>query len=121
MEQKKEAKKVCSKCGKEYVNHYDGDVSFIMEAENVCFTCAFWIWQHRVDQEGKRKYAIINGKHYVLDPHTDRNWPVGSCGRVYTIRFHNGETVVCDNLWHQGEIPEHFRDIMPDNAEFVTD
>ena len=111
----------CTRCGQAYSNDYTGEVANIMETQHVCFFCAFWIWQHRLDEEGGRKFAIINGKHYVLAPHTDINWPVGFCRQKFTIRFFSGEEVVCDNLWHQGEIPEHFRDIMPDNAEFVED
>lgn len=114
-----ENKGFCKICNKEYQNHYAGEIALIMEGRGVCFDCAFWIWQHSLDLKGNRDFAIINGAHYVLCPHTDINWPVGSCGRKYRVRFFDGRVVDCDNLWHQGQIPEHFRDIMPDNAEFV--
>ena len=111
--------KKCTMCGKEHTNHYDGEISDIMNERGVCFHCAFWIWQHSVDEQGKRDFAIIDGHHYVLEPHTDIAWPVGMGGAEHRIRFNDGREVVCDNLWHQGEIPEHFRDVMPDNAVFV--
>ena len=114
-----EEKYICRVCGKESQNTYSGDISLIMKEFGCCFTCAFWIWQHRLDQEGNRVWAIIDGKHYVLCPHTDANWPVGMGGQRFTILFNDGRVVECDNLWHQGQIPEHFRDVMQDNARFI--
>lgn len=109
----------CAKCGKEAVNHYVGEIAMIMDEEGLCFECAYWVWQHRLDYSGKRKFAIVDGYHYVLAPHTDTNWLVGSCGQKYHFLFNNGEELVCDNVWHQGQVPEHFRDIMPDNATLI--
>lgn len=107
----------CTRCGKEYTNHYSMEVGTIMQEKNVCFECAFWIWQHDLDKAGNREFAIIDGAHYVLCPST--TGIKGNCGRKYTIRFKDGRTVECDNLWHQGIIPERFREQMPDNAEFI--
>ncbi len=46
----------------------------------------------------------------------------GFGGREFRIRFYDGRTdVVTRNLWHQGIIPEHYRALLPDNAEWVTE
>lgn len=110
----------CKLCGESYSLNYGGEIGRVMVEEGVCYHCAFWIWQHRLDVNGDRDFAIINGSHYVLEPHTDIPWPVGMCGRKHVIRFKDGRVVVCDNLWHQGTIPEHLREMMPDNAEFLS-
>lgn len=110
----------CAICGKEdnHENYCIDSITDIMRHKRVCFECAFWIWQNQMDKEG-RDFAIIKNRHYVLKPHTENIHFAGMCGGKYRIRFHDGREVICDNLWHQGEIPERFRDIMPDNAEFI--
>jgi hypothetical protein len=40
-------------------------------------------------------------------------------GARSTIRFRDGRSVVTHNLWCQGEVPAHFREALPDNAEFI--
>jgi len=62
--------------------------------------------------------AIIDGSHYVLKPHAE-GYPSGLCGATNLIKFNDGHEVACDNLWFQGEIPDCWKDRMPDNAKFV--
>jgi len=45
---------------------------------------------------------------------------LGCAGRRFWIRFFDGRTITTNNLWCQGEIPEEFREELPDNAEFYT-
>ena len=95
-----------------------------IEEKQMCFNCLHWAEQYYLDctDRGEHGYAIINGIHYVLRPHTDINWMRGMCGDKMRIRFFDGYETICDNLWCQGEIPSgHWRDLMPDNAKFVAE
>jgi len=116
----------CTMCGKtDNLDRWSLDrIREIMEEQHVCFKCANWLWQHELDQTDPSRagrFAVIDGKHYVLAPHTDLNWPRGMAGAKFKIRFNDGREVVCDNLWHQGTVPERFRHLFPDNAEFVRE
>ena len=111
----------CVICGKEedperWTNGKD------LLKHRLCQSCKHWHEQDELDknERGKHGYAIIGGTHYVLCPHTDAQIFRGFGGRKFTIRFNDGYETVCDNLWCQGEVPEgHWRELMPDNAEFV--
>lgn len=55
-------KQVCNQC------HYDYDVEefnpceikSIMEEEHLCFKCAFWKWQLKLDKEVRPKENVIH-------------------------------------------------------------
>ena len=93
-----------------------------LEHNCLCQNCNHWHTQHDMDQNvrGKYGYAIINGNHYVLRPSTNSNFK-GFSGHQFKIQFDDGHITECDNLWFQSEIPEgHWRELMPDNAKFLT-
>lgn len=92
----------CVHCG--YVEAGDG------AAIHVCFTCGFWLNQVLNDRD---RAFVISGIHY-------RAGKGGFGGHVFTVRRHTGETYTGE-LWSQGIIPEHMRDRLPDNAEFVSE
>lgn len=110
----------CSLCGKtDNPSRFIEDFASLMQEKHLCFQCALWT-QH-LERDKSRDFAIIEGHHYVLAPHSNGNsFTTGFGGHKFRIRFHDGREVTCDNLWHQGIIPENFRDRMPDNAEFIT-
>jgi len=44
----------------------------------------------------------------------------GYGGRKFIIEFFDERpTITTHNLWHQGEIPPHFRDRLQDEANFI--
>ena len=105
----------CKLCGAEespyeYINANE------MYERQLCFECNFWT--NIIEQDKQRKkytWAIINGAHYMLEPHTDSYFK-GFGGAKTRITFFDGTVKECDNLWCQGDISKHFRDKMPDNA-----
>jgi len=44
---------------------------------------------------------------------------LGCSGKEMKIQIASGEIISTNNLWHQGKIPEHFRNILSNNAKFV--
>lgn len=67
--------------------------------------------------------ARIEGRHYIIGPKGAPSYMKGFDGRPFAIRFtggpHAGKVIHTDNLWYQGEIPEEYRSLLPDNAEFA--
>lgn len=43
---------------------------------------------------------------------------IGFGGRMMEAIKNSGEKVISNDWWHQGDVPECFRDIMPDNAKW---
>ena len=118
------SKIICKICGaEEESNSWIPNTKEKVEKEQMCFSCLHWAKQHHLDltERGEHGWAVINGKHYILGPHMDF-WPRGFGGAKVKIKFFDGYETECDNLWCQGDIPSgHWRDLMPDNAEFVTE
>ena len=86
-------------------------------AVNYCFDCWFWLKKTCLKPADEARKAIIDGKHYMIggEGYLFR----GNGGREFHILFHDGREVRTMNLWEQGEIPEEFRSLLPDNAKFV--
>ena len=111
----------CCICGKqEDPNNWVEDCGKKLVKHQMCFECNHWREQHELDHtvRGEHGYAIVNGCHYVLAPHSDSVFQ-GFGGSEVEVEFFDGTTVKCDNLWHQGDITEahpHWRELMKDNA-----
>lgn len=111
----------CVICGTEENTErwINGDV---LETFQMCQSCNHWREQNELDktERGEHRYAIINGVHYVLQPHSVAEVFRGFGGRKFNIKFNDGYETMCDNLWCQGTIPEgYWRDMMPDNAIYM--
>lgn len=111
----------CVECGEQDEAGYMEPIKSSMVNRSLCFYCLFWTEYaesyHQPDQ------VVVNGKHYVIGDEQqagNRRWR-GFGGSPFNIRFFNGRMVRSTNLWHQGDIPERFKERMPNNAEFVKD
>lgn len=117
------AKIICKYCGQiEDTDHWIPETKETLERDECCFTCHHWKLQNELDktERGEHGYAIFNGTHYVLCPHTDAEIFRGFGGHKFTFKFNDGCEVICDNVWCQGEIPDgYWRDIMPDNVSWI--
>lgn len=80
----------------------------------VCRECDFWLEQWR---DGNSGVARIKGAHYRIGVEHSNFKAQG--GRKFTIEFFDGREVVTTNLWHQGQIPPRFRNLLPNNATFI--
>lgn len=109
----------CVECGK-----LDNAANFLkskadaMVARSLCFTCLFWteILEGLTNEPTAFR---AKGQHWQIG---DENAPRGSsyrgCGGApFLVTFTDGRPPRrTTNLWHQGDIPERFRERMPDNA-----
>lgn len=90
----------------------------IMEKENVCFHCAFWLEKIALTNENT---VIVNGERYTIGEENPDLYFKGFGGAEFNIEFFDGRKVVSHNMWYQGKIPEMFRKYpeLQDNARFV--
>lgn len=122
--------KMCPKCGtitpvlldpKEYNKC---DIRDIMEEEGWCFSCAFWENLYRKNKDNPN-WVIIEGHSWILKPRKEDDKPRspfwGLGGTRMVAKKKDGAIMDGNNWWHQGKIPPEFRDLMPDNAEWVED
>jgi len=108
-----------------------------LESVGICPECDRWIelWQSRNNEN----VARIGGQHYMFGDHLREyvinakdslkaivdGWApkkrasLGMGGNKVVIRFNDGRHVITNDLWHQGAIPESFKNVLPDNAEMV--
>lgn len=106
--------KICEFCGKSYRKRLLPEAYF----KNNCFDCSFWLKKLHLSKKNKKRQAIIDGHHYMIC--SDDGYLFKGCGgRDFHIVFHDGRDVKTSNMWEQGRIPEEFRGLLPDNAEFV--
>lgn len=89
-----------------------------MERDNLCFNCAFWSLY--VDKKDDERIARIDGNHYYIENNSSNGF-VGFGGRDFKIKFNDGREIITNNLWHQGTIPDIWKDKLPDNAIFIKD
>lgn len=107
----------CKCCNKEIQDDW---VANSPAYNGMCFDCHFWNTHLQKDKERNQyEYAIIDGRHYILCKSIQDKSCSGYYGYKFKIRFKDGYVTECDNLWQQGQIPDNFRDLMPDNAEFI--
>lgn len=117
----------CNHCGAEY--HPENreprptdSIGQIQWNQGFCFSCAFWTT--RLDCKtvidgmavypGDRTAEDVDGKHH----------PLGCSGALMHIEYTSGEfagvRISTQDLWHSGEVPEAFREQLPDNAKYLT-
>ena len=121
--------KTCSTCGgtdKMDPNVWRGsDSARRMTERSCCFTCMFWWEKVEWSNDPDEKYRVVrvDGVHRTIGREPDASVPrhiLGHGGCRFHFRFKDGHEVVSHNVWHQGKIPEHFRHLLPDNAEVVN-
>lgn len=106
---------VCKICGKitnllTYTVNTDLDRG-AMRASNLCFECKYWM--DKVSKPSPNHY-VINSQYFYFPPE------VHAGERVRYILTHTGEVISSTEYYNYGYIPERFRELLPDNASFIT-
>lgn len=75
--------------------------------------------QQLADRQGA---IVINGVHYRVGKSNGQRAPFkGFGGRRFSVRMlANRHVAHIDDLWYQGPIPPKYRELLPDNAEWVN-
>lgn len=82
---------------------------------NLCQSCQHWadLAMNKDNQEVVR----YKGQHYIVgEQEADYK---GMGGQKFIIKFDDGRTIETDNLWHQGNIPESWLEILSNNATII--
>jgi len=112
----------CRECGEfDRAKFWIPEAGEEFAAAQLCHRCHFWHGKLQWKAEGCQRSVIVDGVHYWIAPDAPQpGWGSGHSGRPFLVRFHDGREVLTRNLWCQGDIPERFRDRLPDNATFAT-
>lgn len=112
----------CSMCGRKYSTFAFDDSSRlfrIMQNRNVCYKCAFW--QDIIDNRPEH-LEIVRGIAYRFLPYQYERLPnyiLGNGGRVMYILGRDGIAKKSNDVWEIGEVPQHFREKLPNTAYLV--
>jgi len=108
----------CQECGKREELHWIPEVNEALVKYQLCFKCNFW--REKVLIKDEPRVARIDGRHYQVGQEHAPGYGGfrGFGGTGFTIVFDDGRKVKTTNLWHQGTIPKHFKERLPDNAHF---
>lgn len=121
------AHRVCEVCGSPMQTSVVGKKDI---CSDLCFKKDYWNELVRFRFNGdttkdNRPVARINGVHYIIeDEENSKNiLHKGFNGSKFKIEFicgpRKGECILTTNLWEQGDIPDDFKDSLPDNARFL--
>ena len=103
----------CEICGKqiEKSQYYDNVI-----CSSECFTKHYWM--ERVKNRDSKRQVIAKGVVYQIGDENDISSFRGFSGAKFVIHFFDKRKVFTSNLWHNGTVPDEFRGLLPDNAEF---
>lgn len=65
---------------------------------------------------------IIDSKAYYIGDENTSNVMRGFDGQLFFIKIttdYSEQIIKTTNLWYQGELPEAWKKLMPDNAKFI--
>lgn len=106
----------CRECGNIYSVNYIPEVRQKLLEQKVCHSC-----NHYLELVDDPRGIRINGTHYMDGGRKPPHQFLGYGGREFAIIMKDGTRISTNNLWCQGNIPEHIKDRLPDNAEFANE
>lgn len=121
----------CKTCEEEFDPEWRVSVGYpnantlpeVWESKNFCPRCFFWWMMVKARTNGNvtdegNKCVVVGGQHYRICDENSESLFRGYGGAKFIIDFFDGSTVTTTNLWHDGEVPEVFREHLPNNATF---
>lgn len=110
-------KELCKECGGDLIE--GRSIRYPCHDHGLCFTCYFWLEKLEWHKAGDPNAVVVDGTHYHIGPETTSGMFKGFGGRRFEIEFFNGRKVTTTNLWCQVDIPESWRERLPNNARFL--
>lgn len=109
--------RICKDCGeRNYSTSFrDCPEKRLIDSEGICFTCAFW----RV-RAAERHETVIDGRLYTVGNRPEGGRFNGMAGRRFDIEYFDGRKVTTYDLWSGAEIPERYREAIPNTARFLN-
>lgn len=70
------------------------------------------------------KWIRIDGNSYIfasIDDKCPKGWNIFKYSKaIGYAKLKNGNAIHSGNIWYQGKVPEEFKELMPDNAEWIS-
>lgn len=104
----------CEICSKEIEK---SEYSNAVLCGSECFHDHFWLEKIELHDDDT---VVVNHTRYHISPDAPNNFFKGHGGAEFIIEFFDGRKVTSRNLWCQGDVPEKYWDVIPDNAKFMT-
>lgn len=108
---------ICEGCGKHEALEWCDSARERLWITRLCHRCDHWHVKY-LDRDNPTRVRVA-GTHYRIYPPSDGFQGFG--GSKFIIAFHDGRRQETRNLWCQGTLPDHYRDVLPDNAVFVSE
>ncbi len=106
---------LCKECNQEIAFEFDEDRNQRLREDQLCFSCDHWIMLLKKANESVR----IDGGHFMPGPENSTSDNIRGMGGRLVRWIRNGEVESSTNMWCQGDIPDHFKDRLPDNAIWI--
>lgn len=107
----------CCECGKVERMQWNRTVEMQLRTRRLCYDCNFW--EEKLALPGRA--VVVAGCRYGIGSESPSDKAHrGFGGQAFLIKFFQGVPfdVFTTNLWHNGEIPKHYQDRMPNTATF---
>ena len=105
---------ICIICGKEF----DGKAYYGEYSDCCCYKCFTKKFWNNIIAE-KDEHIVVDGTCYAIAS-SPINGFRGFGGRGFRIKMlDTGKVVTTNNLWCQGKIPEEYRHLLPNTAQFI--
>lgn len=111
----------CKECGGVIKTNYLGKIGQTLKEKGLCFSCNHWV-EIMEDKDNPRRHFVKGVSYWRKDY---RNLPsheqhvLGFSGSVFKVKTNSGEEYTTNDMWCNGNIPERFKDRLPDNAIFL--
>lgn len=106
----------CKFCGTPEYIHWIDEVNEQLIKNQWCFNCNFWFEKVEYLKNNDKTFdghqvIRIDGYHSII-----HNVVKGDGRANFKYQLFNGEIIKCNNVTYQGDIPERFKEMLPDNA-----
>lgn len=103
----------CSECGARDLLSWCEPYPNQLRAADLCFDCFFWLQRSRELKKRPWKYFVAKGCFYTIG---DTYRGDGFGGARWTVSWPDGHVEDTRNLWHGGDVPQQWRERLPDTA-----
>ena len=111
--------RTCSLCGKKILDYgyRNGETYNSMSKSELCYECAFWL--NLIDNPVDGQEVILGKCYRVHEGGRKRFFKTYGSKRVLYILKKDGTAMKTNDVWPLGDVPERFKDKLPDTAYWI--
>lgn len=115
----------CQFCREEISFSFGDERNKELKDGKKCFSCDFWLKRINEYDSKEEKVLVIDGVCYSVGPENNARQSSmrGFGGRlfewVWTDEERKDAFQTSTNLWHRGDIPNHFKSALAENAYWI--